>query len=147
MWEWLKWFDHRGTIIHHPNPSLRRSFCLALYKAKSTGICHPPSTCSLSIPMLQVPANTRMAGWIQTFWHSSSPGWDRCPQGSSQAGRQLSAGLGLCWAAYAGLEFESVPKRSVDQRDDIWHQESNPGVWLVFSLKSLVLFLQVAATI
>lgn len=91
--------------------------------------------------MLQVPANT---GWQPEFKLSSTPPFLAATSvlRSTQAGRELNAGLDLCFVAFAGLKFHFVPKRSANQRDDIWHQKK--GVWLGISLKNRVLLLQVS---
>ena len=41
----------------------------------------PPSIKMLSVDTdAASPSKHRMAGYIQAFWHSFFPGWDRCPQ-------------------------------------------------------------------
>lgn len=50
------------------------------------------------------------------------------------------AGSRLCCICWPSVWF--CPKEVCGpERDDIWHSGNNPGVWLFFSLKSLVLFL------
>ena len=141
VWEWLKQFDYRGTIIHHPNPSLRRSCCSALFKTKPRGICHPASKFSLLILMLQVPANSgrqaesKLSGTLPFL-----AGTEVLRPNSS-----LAEGWKLGWLSallhVLGLSLILSHRCLQTRRMTFWYWDRNPGVLLVFSLKRLVLFL------
>lgn len=59
VWEWLKWFDHEGTLIYHPKPSLKGNFWWVLCEVMPTGICHQVPHHYLPVLRLQVQAHAR----------------------------------------------------------------------------------------